>query len=222
MEELKTQLAALQKQLDEHKVKLDEQSVQLEKAATDLKAAKEASDAAATELTKSQTEITELKKAAAQSTQSEAEKEQEFLKTLPEAFRKQFEDQRVALAKAEAIARDVEFKKTVGENMSHLTGDEASRVAVVKAISKLSADEQKSVLAVLKAANEVIKESGLMQERGSIASDEQDGSAEQKLNGIAKSLIEAKKATNLGDALVLAGKQNPELYREYVAERTAR
>lgn len=221
MDELKKQLEDLQKAFDAQKA-------QLEKAQSDLTAAQTEVTKAQSEVTKAQGEVADLKKAATTVAKSEEEQEQEFLKSMPEGFRKRYEAQQADLKKAAeekavliAKAQEADFKKAAGQELSHLKGDEAAKVTVLKALSKLTADEQKSVMEVLKAANEVIKTSGLFEERGTGGSHE-GGSAEEQLNAIAKSLLDKKEVATLGDGLVKAGKANPELYREYVAERRSK
>jgi hypothetical protein len=71
---------------------------------------------------------------------------------------------------------------------------------------------------MLKSANVVIGKSDLMQELGKSLDPTSTGTAEEKLNAIAKSFVEAKVAPDMGAALSKASKENPELYREYQVE----
>lgn len=90
---------------------------------------------------------------------------------------------------------------------------------ILKEISQKAPEAFAKMEPLLKALDERVKQGELFAEIGKSNTGPAAGSAEDKLNGIAKSYVE--KGTNLGfpEAFTKACKENEELYNQYNAEK---
>lgn len=143
---------------------------------------------------------------------------------LPESVRKEIDDirkEKDELANALKAERDQRVLKefqTKASNFSHLNINNEELGQIMKNMSEnLAPDDYEKIEQVLKAANEGIRESNLFKEMGSNYST--SGSAYQKLEGIAKGMVESGKASSIPEAINKALEENPNLYNEYMSER---
>jgi hypothetical protein len=91
--------------------------------------------------------------------------------------------------------------------------------AILKEISQKAPDAFAKLDPILKALDERVKQGDLFAEIGKSSSGPAAGSAEDKLNGIAKSYVEKGMKGGFPEAFTKACRENEDLYNQYTAEK---
>lgn len=159
----------------------------------------------------------------------------ELSKGIPEALRPQMEalwkSQKEAVAKAaelEAVLKaernerlNREYIAKAEKDFSAMPVNSGELAMLLKGLNDADPKLTAKLETILKAANEAIGKSSLLNEVGSAAKS-QSGSAMSRLEDIAKSMVsKAEGKLTPAAALVLAMEQNTDLYTEYLAENPA-
>jgi len=130
---------------------------------------------------------------------------------------KQMDADRMELAKSRAAAENTRFAKMANEDLKYLPGDEATRVALAKAVDGIADETLKAgALAALKAHNAkmapAFKNVGAGGQSGSDTDDGSAAQADAELDALAKS-IAAKDGIDYFTAYEKAGVQKPDLLK---------
>jgi len=112
-----------------------------------------------------------------------------------------------------AKAKDAELRKRASEELSHLPGDEETHVSLLKAVDAIADEGQRTkALEALKAKDLAMK--GAFEQKGHRASAE-SGSAEEKLDGLAKAYAEKNSVSfEKAYAEVVKTEDGRKLYKE--------
>lgn len=229
------QVRDVHKRLEAHMAKSNNDPVAL-----DLKAIPEAQRAAVEALQKRAGEIEVLEKRAkdaeAKATSLEAEnaelkkqlpaetEEEKLRKALPETVRKRMDEQDTKIAKmqereeeAESIAKS---RKEV-PNLVGTTHEEFGPLLRRIAKGKTTDKDEAEILRLMKAYAEFAKSSKLLGEIGASggSGSETEGSAWDRVQSIAKRFVKEGKAKTEREAVDLAWKENPDLYKQHMKER---
>lgn len=126
------------------------------------------------------------------------------------------------VAELEKAAKRGEIRDMVKRDMLHFPGSSVDEIVKVveEGRANLAKDDADKLESMLKAASEVCKKSSLFK-RSSAAGDGggSTGNAAEQLTAIAKGLREKDSSLSQSEAIVKAGKDNPEVYSQYLEER---
>lgn len=145
------------------------------------------------------------------------------LSELPEEIAKAFEDQKTRLAKAEEALEQERIAKADAEwtekarSIDGLIDDPATFGSDLRQVAETHPELADSIMSKLQAAGKRFAKSSLFNESGHTAPIA--GSAEEKVEQIAKSLVEADPAITKAEAEAQVWEKHPELYDQYVNER---
>jgi hypothetical protein len=159
---------------------------------------------------------------------AEVEKEVVSVPVIDEDLRKEMSDLRKELADARAEAesvkteRDIEKAATRSEDWAILPNLIPSEFAPVLRSLQQSAPEQAEIIEnIFDGCATALNEAGILKELGTEATDEVETGAWDRIESLAKQLIEDGEANNLADGISKAAKANPEMYAAYVQEMGA-
>jgi len=143
---------------------------------------------------------------------------------IDDEFRKEVSDLRKALADARAEAAAVKDERAVekatarAHDWAIVPGVTPAEFGpVLKALTDLAPDQVQIIEDILDACTTALNEAGVLKELGTDATPD-DESAWDRLNTLARSLVDAGRATTVEDGVAKAAAENPDLYRDYLNE----
>lgn len=169
----------------------------------------------------------QVAKAADSTPDDEATELAKALDGLPEPLRKAFEKQQADLAEATRVAKAERDLRLDAEYLEKARGfkalgvDTSNLAKTLRKAADLDPDLFVEIDQVLKAADAQIAEGNLYKSLGAPASVIESGSAHDRLDAIAKSLVAEGKASDYATALSKAAEENPDLYAEHRRESLA-
>ena len=186
-------------------------------------------------LAKAEARIEELENSAPEDVEKEAKEEtpEDLLKSAPESVVKMVEDLRKAKEEAEAKAEEAEAtlqkQREEAEDAeaiekarawSHLNLDAEVVGKAIRRLTSVDAELAKSIEDVLSSVNAQAESSDIFAEIGkSVNLTNED--AYGRMTAMAKSLVDAGKATSIEAGIASVAGSNPELYSQYLAEKGA-
>tara|TARA_R100001198_G_scaffold55860_1_gene31708 strand:- start:98 stop:802 length:705 start_codon:yes stop_codon:yes gene_type:complete len=159
---------------------------------------------------------------------AEVEKEVVSVPVIDEDLRKEMSDLRKELAEARAEAetvkteRDMEKATARAEDWAILPNLTPSEFApILHSLQKSAPEEAEVIENIFDGCATALNEAGVLKELGTEASDDVESSAWDRIESLAKQLVENGEATNLADGISKTAKANPEMYAAYVQEMGA-
>jgi membrane protein involved in colicin uptake len=180
-------------------------------------------------------ELEEMQKSAPEDVEEEAKEEtpEDLLKSAPESVVKMVEDLRKAKEEAEAKAEQAEAtlqkQREEAEDAeaiekarawSHLNLDAEVVGKAIRRLTSVDAELAKSIEDVLSSVNAQAESSDIFAEIGKSVNLTNDD-AYGRMTAMAKSLVDAGKATSIEAGIASVAGSNPELYSQYLAEKGA-
>lgn len=209
LKEIVMDIEQLSKALTDAEAKIDTLTQSVAKAAADHETVVKAKDA----------EITALKETIAKATKKPEAEAEEFLKSLPEAVRKQLEDGKAAREEVAKLRQEREEAEAIEKAKALKVGDAKALGPILLRVEKgqTTAEDRKSLEAVLKQAGELAERSALFKSFGSDVA--VDGDPEAMLTVKADEIRKANKTLTAEQAYSQACDENPHLYTAYIAKR---
>ncbi len=154
-----------------------------------------------------------------------AQVEKEAAPLVDPAFRKEVADLRKELAdaKAEAVQvaaeRELEKAATRSEDWAILPGVTPSEFApVLRSLHEASTENAEIIEGILDGCATALNEAGVLKELGTEEAGEENGTAWDKIEGLAKGLVESGEAKSIADGIGKAAESNPDVYAAYIEE----
>lgn len=150
--------------------------------------------------------------------------EEEYLKSLPEAMRKRWEENERQTKEALATAQEEKDKRERREYIEKAVGYRSLGMVpdddweTLQAIDKLDVKPRTRLLHLLKSANEALGKSALFREMGHQLPSG-NGTAWSTAEALAVEMVTKGQAATKEQAIVKVFEQNPELRRQYDAEK---
>ncbi len=159
---------------------------------------------------------------------AEVEKEAVTVPVVDEDFRKEVSDLRKELADARAEADMVKNERALekavarSEDWAILPNLVPSEFApVLRSLQQSAPEEAEVIESIFDGCATALNEAGVLKELGTEASDEVETGAWDRIESLAKQLVEDGEATTIADGISKAAKANPEMYAAYVQEMGA-
>lgn len=183
-------------------------------------------DAALARITELEAEKAELEKAAEKPVVDEQE---ELMKSLPEAIRKQLEAQDAEIAKSredvqkERAARLDDQAITKSRTVfKHLAFDHEKVAPALRRIEESDPELHKELSTVLQAAEGQLESAGIFQELGASEGQTTTAGAMEEATTKARALVEAGTVKTVEQGITKAFSDNPKLYAQYMNEKAGK